>query len=44
MLNKVECCSGPGYASPQEALKAPREKVVYTVCIYTEVILKNRTI
>ncbi len=29
-----ECC-GPGYASPQEAMKAEREKVVYTICIYT---------
>ncbi|MEO5653413.1 MAG: selenium-binding family protein [Marmoricola sp.] len=29
-----ECC-GPGYASPQEATKAEREKVVYTICIYT---------
>ena len=29
------CCAGPGYASPQEATKAPREKIVYTVCIYT---------
>ena len=29
------CCAGPGYASPREAIKAPREKVVYTVCIYT---------
>ena len=29
------CCVGPGYASPREAIKAPREKVVYTVCIYT---------
>jgi selenium-binding protein 1 len=28
-------CAGPGYASPQEAIKAPREKVVYTICIYT---------
>ncbi len=27
--------AGPGYASPQEAIKAPREKVVYTICIYT---------
>ncbi len=35
MLDEVKCCSGPGYASPQEALKAPKEKVVYTVCIYT---------
>lgn len=29
------CCAGPGYASPQEAIKAPREKLIYTVCIYT---------
>jgi|TARA_B100000767_G_scaffold145833_1_gene137493 selenium-binding protein 1 len=29
------CCAGPGYASPQDAIKAPREKVVYTICIYT---------
>ena len=25
---------GPGYASPQEAIKAPREKLLYTVAIY----------
>lgn len=30
------CChTGPGYASPKEAIKAPREKIVYTICIYT---------
>ena len=29
------CCAGPGYASPEDAIKAPREKIVYTVCIYT---------
>jgi selenium-binding protein 1 len=29
------CCTGPGYASPEDAIKAPREKIVYTVCIYT---------
>ena len=28
-------CGGPGYASPQDAIQAPREKVVYTICIYT---------
>ena len=33
--SKELCCSGPGYSSPQEAIKAPREKIVYTVCIYT---------
>jgi selenium-binding protein 1 len=27
-------CCGPGYASPGEAIKAPREKLLYTVCIY----------
>lgn len=32
---EASCCPGPGYASPQEAIKAPREKVVYTICIYT---------
>ena len=33
--NNGSCCAGPGYASPQDAIKAPREKVVYTICIYT---------
>ena len=28
-----ECC-GPGYASPAEAMKAPREKLLYTVALY----------
>src|SRR6476661_348549 len=27
-------CSGPGYASPAEAMKAPREKLLYTVALY----------
>mgnify|MGYP001234620907 CR=1 FL=1 len=27
--------TGPGFASPADAVKAPPEKVVYTVCIYT---------
>ena len=31
----TSCCAGPGYASPQDAIKAPREKIVYTICIYT---------
>ena len=35
MSNESNCCSGPGYASPQEAIKAPKENIVYTVCIYT---------
>lgn len=28
-------CAGPGYSSPEEAIKAPQETVVYTICIYT---------
>ncbi|MFK7855093.1 MAG: selenium-binding family protein [Granulosicoccus sp.] len=28
-------CAGPGYSSPEEAIKAPKEDVVYTICIYT---------
>ena len=28
-----ECC-GPGYASPEEAMKAPRETLLYTVALY----------
>ena len=30
----MECC-GPGYASPQDAVKAPRESLLYTIEIYT---------
>ena len=30
----MECC-GPGYASPQDAILAPREKLLYTIAIYT---------
>ena len=28
-------CCGPGYASPLEAIKAPNEKLLYTIAIYT---------
>ena len=27
-------CCGPGYASPQDAMRAPREKILYTVALY----------
>ena len=27
-------CCGPGYASPAEAMKAPRETLLYTVALY----------
>ena len=34
----AECCTtvrcGPGYASPAEAMKAPRELLLYTVALY----------
>ena len=31
----TEHCCGPGYASPAEAMTAPREKLLYTIAIYT---------
>ena len=27
-------CCGPGYASPMDAMQAPREKLLYTIAIY----------
>ena len=27
-------CCGPGYASPEEAIRAEREKLIYTVALY----------
>ena len=36
MNNKtVKPCCGPGYASPADAIKAPNEKLLYTIAIYT---------
>jgi selenium-binding protein 1 len=32
--NDEHVCCGPGYASPQEAMQADREKVLYTVALY----------
>ena len=35
MAQSIEgACCGPGYASPAEAIKAPREKLLYTVARY----------
>ena len=35
-LEKIDnTCCGPGYASPSEAIKAPNEKLLYTIAIYT---------
>ena len=28
-------CCGPGYASPAEAIRSPRENLLYTIAIYT---------
>jgi selenium-binding protein 1 len=32
--HESRACCGPGYASPEEAMKAEREKVLYTVALY----------
>src|SRR6476469_6744998 len=29
------CCSGPGYASPEEAIKAKPETLLYAIALYT---------
>lgn len=36
--NRAAC--GPGYASPKEAMNAPREKLLYTVGLYTGTEIK----
>jgi methanethiol oxidase len=33
-MHNGHACHGPGYASPAEAVKGPREKVLYTVALY----------
>jgi selenium-binding protein 1 len=33
-MSEDHACCGPGYASPEEAMKAEREKVLYTVALY----------
>ena len=35
IINEKNTCCGPGYASPTEAIKAPSEKLLYTIAIYT---------
>ncbi|HEY7350079.1 MAG TPA: selenium-binding protein SBP56-related protein, partial [Ktedonobacterales bacterium] len=32
--HETDSCCGPGYASPQEAMQAERETVLYTVALY----------
>ena len=34
-MNGCNDCSGPGYATPLDAMKGPREKLLYVPCIYT---------
>lgn len=31
----THACRGPGYASPEAAMKAEREKVLYAIALYT---------
>ncbi|HZO91801.1 MAG TPA: selenium-binding family protein [Chthonomonadaceae bacterium] len=33
--HEAHACCGPGYASPAEAMQAEREKVLYTIALYT---------
>jgi selenium-binding protein 1 len=35
------CCGGPGYATPQEAMNAEREKVLYTIALYGATEIKE---
>lgn len=33
-MSKTECCTGPGYASPLDAMKnGPREEIMYITCV-----------
>jgi selenium-binding protein 1 len=34
--NASACCkTGPGYATPLEAMSGPREALIYVTCVYT---------
>eukprot|EP00118_Oscarella_pearsei_P019001 m.198834 g.198834 ORF g.198834 m.198834 type:complete len:475 (+) comp39563_c2_seq1:155-1579(+) len=35
MTHQGHCCKGPGYATPLEAMKGPREELIYVPCVYT---------
>lgn len=40
------CCTqevkkGPGYASPLEAMKGPREALIYVTCVYNGELARN---
>ena len=32
---KTGCAEGPGYATPLDAMRGPREKLLYIPCVYT---------
>lgn len=34
-IQEEHCCGGPGYASPEDAMKAEPEKLLYTIALYT---------
>jgi len=41
-MNGGSDCSGPGYATPLDAMKrGPREKLLYIQCIYTNTSIKK---
>ncbi len=44
MSSNGKACCGPGYASPAEAIKAPREKILYTVALYIGVVSRGPVI
>ena len=44
MSDNQKCNGGPGYASPAEAIRAPREKLLYTVALYVGTGVESRTI
>jgi selenium-binding protein 1 len=41
-LTCAQKCSGPGYATPLDAMKGPKEKIVYIPCIYRNTPLAER--
>lgn len=33
--NCADCCTGPGYATPLDAMAGPREALIYVTCVYS---------
>ena len=40
-MRRAAPCCGPGYASPADAIMAPREQLLYTVAVYTGTAIKK---